>query len=77
MKAMPLYRYHQNPGHGWIEVPILEYTKLGISASKYSYKDDIYVYLEEDCDMSKWFDSHKNLFNSEPNIEQVIHNNDA
>lgn len=41
-----------DPGHGWLKVPLhllKEYNILS-DVSNYSYKDDYYGYLEEDCD---------------------------
>jgi len=35
------YTYHQDPGHGWIEVPLEELHRLQIT-------------LEEDCDAGAW-----------------------
>lgn len=48
------YTYYQDPGHGWIEVPLGELSRLGIASkiSSYSYIKGGYAYLEEDCDAS-------------------------
>ena len=51
---MTTYRYIQDPGHGWIEVPVSEIRELGLKPSHYSYTDGGYVYLEEDCDAGAW-----------------------
>jgi hypothetical protein len=44
--------YHQDPGHGWIEVPRAEVYRLGVAnrISRCSYQQGDRVYLEEDCD---------------------------
>jgi dihydropteroate synthase len=46
--------YHQDPSHGWIEVPMTLIETLGIilDISPYSYKRNGLAYLEEDCDAS-------------------------
>lgn len=48
------YRFIEDPGHGWLEVPIGELHALGIAdqISTYSYFDRVkgFAYLEEDCD---------------------------
>ena len=46
------YRYIQDPGHGWIEVPLEELENIAYKISRYSYVDTRTnkVYLEEDCD---------------------------
>lgn len=46
--------FHSDPGHGWLQVPHSLIYELSIQeqVSPYSYMDDVYVYLEEDCDLS-------------------------
>lgn len=50
------FTYHQDPGHGWLQVPKRMLSDWGIShdISSYSYTDGEHVYLEEDCDMSRF-----------------------
>ena len=56
---MKKYRFISDPGHGWIEVPILEIAQLNIAAqiSSCSYISGAltHVYLEEDCDAGIFF----------------------
>lgn len=42
--------YFQDPGHGWIGVPLSLLADWEIKPSKYSYRDALTGYLEEDCD---------------------------
>ena len=46
------YRYIQDSGHGWIEVPLEELENIAYKISRYSYMDKRTgkAYLEEDCD---------------------------
>lgn len=46
--------YYQDPGHGWVKIPIKTLVRLKIAhkISNYSYMRDKYAYLEEDCDLS-------------------------
>ena len=46
--------YHQDPGHGWLEVPMTDIQAAGIAdqISRYSYRAGPVAYLEEDCDAS-------------------------
>lgn len=57
-KAYPL-RFISDPGHGWLEVPILELAQLGIAADisscSYISAGMTHVYLEEDCDAGVFF----------------------
>lgn len=53
------YTFFHDPGHGWLRVPHKMILALGIAAeiSGYSYVDKDYVYLEEDCDYSRFCDA--------------------
>ena len=48
--------FHQDPGHGWIEVTMNEIRVLRIEdkISAYSYRRGDTVFLEEDCDAQKF-----------------------
>ncbi len=51
--------FHIDPGHGWLEVPTALLSTLGLSAAnftKYSYRsvDSSKLYLEEDCDLTRF-----------------------
>ena len=58
---MAAYNYIQDPGHGWIEVPMKEITRLGIAKniSECSYAKDGNAYLEEDCDAGVFLEAKK------------------
>jgi hypothetical protein len=53
---MKLYKFHADPGHGWLAVSLHEISELGltnkISSCSYVSPDYQTVYLEEDCDLS-------------------------
>ena len=53
---MSKYRFIEDPGHGWLEVPLVELVDLGIlnkiSGFSYRSRDWRLVYLEEDCDFA-------------------------
>jgi len=53
------YRFIVDPGHGWLEVPLVKLNKLGImhEISGYSYRHKNMAYLEEDCDASVFIDA--------------------
>lgn len=57
------YTYHTDPGHGWVEVPMLTINDLGLAdkISEYSYRNGDKVYLEEDCDASLFINALKDL----------------
>jgi hypothetical protein len=47
------YRFFEDAGHGWLEVPRVEVEASGAAISLYSYYHPTtdMAYLEEDCDM--------------------------
>lgn len=50
---------YSDPGHGWAKVPRLLLKELEIEqqVSAYSYQKGDFVYLEEDADMSLFFNA--------------------
>ncbi len=45
--------FHQDPGHGWVEVSASDLERVGLTAndfSPYSYRRHGRFFLEEDCD---------------------------
>ena len=60
---MTTYTFHNDPGHGWLEVGRDELTMLHIDdqISSYSYQTGNKVYLEEDCDASVFINALENL----------------
>jgi len=60
---MTTYTFHNDPGHGWLEVGRDELAMLHIDdqISSYSYQTGDKVYLEEDCDASVFINALENL----------------
>lgn len=51
------FNFHNDPGHGWIEVNLHEMRRSGLNPtdfSVYSYRRGNTFYLEEDCDAAKF-----------------------
>jgi len=59
---MNTYRFISDPGHGWLEVPLAEVVRLGLTnrISRYSYQHKNMAYLEEDCDAALFMEAKKN-----------------
>ena len=53
--------FHSDAGHGWLAVKVSDLKMLGIETkiTPYSYIKGKTVYLEEDCDMSKFIEAAK------------------
>ena len=62
------YDFYTDPGHGWLEVPRVELESLGIDdkITSCSYEDKDLVYLEEDCDMTTFFEAYKKKLGCDP-----------
>ncbi len=52
------YRFIEDAGHGWLEVPRQHVQDSGAPISGFSYYDPAtdMVYLEEDCDMGSFLE---------------------
>lgn len=51
------YIFHSDAGHGWLEVDLRDLVALGLKQtdfSRYSYKKGTRLFLEEDCDASRF-----------------------
>lgn len=65
------YKFHTDPGHGWLEVPFAMVYLLGIGdkLSSYSYMRDCQTfYLEEDCDAGRFIRAYEAKFGAKPNM---------
>ncbi len=47
-----ILKFHSDPNHGWLEVPLGDLTTLGVAGeiSSRSYQNDVSAYLEDDVD---------------------------
>ena len=64
------FTYHQDPGHGWIEVDTQVLEALGIASkiSGYSYISGTTAYLEEDCDAGTFVQAFKAKHGTKPEL---------
>ena len=62
------YVFHEDPGHGWLAVPIKELFILGIAnkISNFTYVNGNTAYLEEDCDAGEFVKAFKEKFGVAP-----------
>lgn len=61
MQKQKVFKFYSDPGHGWLAVKITDLADMGLLnlISRYSYIRGNTVYLEEDCDASKFIDNWK------------------
>jgi hypothetical protein len=74
------YNFLQDPGHGWVAVPLKDLAELGLSRqdfSAYSYesKAGTVAYLEEDCDAPKFIAHFEKRFDHKPALVEKHTNN--
>lgn len=64
--------FFEDPGHGWLRVPRGLISQLNISnkISSYSYQDNNYLYLEEDCDAEVFASAFEKIFKEELKIKR-------
>lgn len=55
------YHFFEDPGHGWLRVPIKDIIQLGLKneISRFSYINGRNVFLEEDSDAGKFIEELK------------------
>lgn len=58
----PRFKYIQDPGHGWIKAhkDLVQVLGFQDQITSYSYHDQDYYYLEEDCDAALLINALKN-----------------
>ena len=68
-----MYRFFEDPGHGWMEVSISELKNLGIASkiSGYSYVNNDMAYLEEDGDLTTFFNAYRELNGHDPEYKTI------
>ena len=69
---MKEYIFYEDPGHGWLAVPIKELIELGIAdkITGYSYTLGGMAYLEEDCDLGVFVLAYKEKYGKLPEFKQ-------
>jgi hypothetical protein len=60
--------FYTDPGHGWLKVKKDLLLILGITdkISHCSYEKDLYAYLEDDDDASKFIEAYEKAYNEKP-----------
>ena len=68
------FDYIQDPGHGWVKVPLDLLRELGIAEqiSCFSYYRSGSAYLEEDSDTALFFNAYRARFGHDPKLRSRI-----
>lgn len=67
---MKTFDFFSDSGHAWIKVPVNLLTELNIAdkVSSYSYYRAGFGYLEEDCDLTLFFNAYLARFGQDPKL---------
>jgi len=73
------FNFYEDPGHGWMKVPLATLVELGIAdkISSYSYMRNESAYLEEDCDASVFFNAWRAKYGVDPKLVRCFTNNQS
>jgi hypothetical protein len=68
------FDYIQDPGHGWVKVPLAMLRDLGIAEqiTYYSYMHKGHAYLEEDSDTATFFNAYRARYGHDPKLRDRI-----
>jgi len=68
------YTIYEDSGHAWIKVPVLELFALQIASdiTPYSYIYRSHAYLEEDCDLTTFFNAYHAVKGRDPKFRTVV-----
>lgn len=68
------FDYIQDPGHGWVKVPLALIRELGIAdkITRYSYWYAGHAYLEEDNDTCTFMNAYHARFGFDPKLRDRI-----
>ena len=71
---MKTFDYIQDPGHGWVKVPVNLLIALGIhdQVSHFSYYRNAFVYLEEDSDTALFFNAFHARYGHDPKLRDRV-----
>ena len=60
MAEITKFTWHVDPAHAWLQVAKTCFERVGLDESnitKYSYQDNEFYYLEEDCDAATFINA--------------------
>jgi hypothetical protein len=69
------FDFISDPGHGWLKVNTRDLFALGLTPgdfSSYSYRRNDDLYLEEDCDASRFIETYIKKTNSNPKFRERV-----
>ena len=74
MRVQSVFPYFTDPGHGWCKVSKKLCTELGIinAITNYSYVKGENLYLEEDYDMSTFFNAYEAKYGKKPKLTLMV-----
>jgi hypothetical protein len=77
---MKAFKFYSDPGHGWLKVTVADCLDLQLMPSdftRYSYRRNDELYLEEDCDASKFIAAYRAKHGATPTVTESHCNSDS
>jgi len=74
------FTFFTDPGHGWLNVTTADCLDVGLSLaafSRYSYRRNEKLYLEEDCDAAKFIAAYTAKYGAAPTFKESHTNRDS
>lgn len=84
------FKYHEDSGHGWLEVSGEELAKVGLTPAAFSIHTYVALvevdwphpaaptyFLEEDCDMPLFMLAYANRHGKRPDLDSIYHDGDC
>lgn len=67
-----VFDFYSDPGHGWAKVYFRELKELGLvgQITECSYQRGVFVYLEEDSDLSLFIDTYEKILGVKPKFNE-------
>ena len=69
-----VFDFYADAGHGWCKVSkqLLNELNIADKITHYSYQRNDYAYLEEDCDLSTFYNAYKDKYGIEPRFREHV-----
>jgi len=69
-----MFTFYSDPGHSWLAVTLQDVIAVGLAVSdfsRYSYRKNNTLFLEEDCDAGKFILAYEAIHGARPEFKEV------
>lgn len=74
---MSTFTFYCDPGHAWLRVSLRDLEATGLKPgdfTQYSYISPSAIFLEEDCDATKFLAAYEAKHGKEPRVNEMVVN---